>query len=88
MTRNLQLAAEQADVIVRHLLLPGHWDCCFVPITRWLRERMPTVKFSIRDGYLPMWQASQHEDLARLLEPGVGERAREWATQLGLRVIH
>lgn len=87
-TRNLQLAAKQADVIVRHLLLPGHWDCCFVPITRWLRERMPTVKFSIRDGYLPMWQARQHEDLARLLEPGVGDKAREWATRLGLRVIH
>lgn len=86
-TRNLRLAAKQADVIVRHLLLPEHWDCCFVPICEWLLREMPTVKLSLRDGYLPMWQARQHADLSQLLKPGIGDRAREWATRLGLNVI-
>lgn len=31
-TRNLKIVAEQSDLIVRHLLLPGHFDYCFRPI--------------------------------------------------------
>ena len=57
-TRNLPTAAAQGDLIVRHLLLPGHFDCCFRPIVAWLRANLPGVKFSIRDGYLPSWQAT------------------------------
>jgi putative pyruvate formate lyase activating enzyme len=86
-TRNLRRASGRADMIVRHLLLPGHWDCCFVPICEWLLREMPAVKFSLRDGYLPMWQARHHEDLSQLLKPGIGEQALEWATRLGLNVI-
>lgn len=32
LTRNLKRVADQAEVIVRHLLLPGHLDCCFRPV--------------------------------------------------------
>ncbi|MBL8849103.1 MAG: radical SAM protein, partial [Planctomycetaceae bacterium] len=48
-TRNLQTAARQGNLIVRHLLLPGHFDCCFVPILQQLRRALPGVKFSLRD---------------------------------------
>ena len=65
-------ASRQGDLIVRHLLLPGHFDCCFRPIVSWLRANLPGVKFSIRDGYLPSWQAFRHAELARPLEPGSG----------------
>jgi putative pyruvate formate lyase activating enzyme len=86
-TRNLVTAARQGDLIVRHLLLPGHLDCCFQPIVWWLQANLPDVKFSIRDGYLPRWQASRHSELARPLEPGHGDRAREIAARAGLRII-
>ena len=52
-TRNLLLAQNQARLVVRHLLLPGHEDCCWRPITQWLRSHMPDVELSIRGGYLP-----------------------------------
>ena len=55
--RNLKIAAAQGDLIVRHLILPGHFDCCFRPIVGWLRANLPGVKFSLRDGYLPSWRA-------------------------------
>ncbi len=38
-TRNLVTAAAQGNLIVRHLLLPGHFDCCFRPIVSWLRAQ-------------------------------------------------
>jgi putative pyruvate formate lyase activating enzyme len=87
LTRNLVTAAGQGDLIVRHLLLPGHFDCCFRPIIAWLRANLPDVKFSIRDSYLPRWQAFRHAELDRPLEPGAGDRARDLASCVGMRII-
>ena len=79
MTRNLVTAAGQGNLIVRHLLLPGHFDCCFRPIVCWMKHNLADAKFSIRDGYLPSWQSDRHTELARPLEPGAGDRARDHA---------
>ncbi len=51
--RNIRLAREHADVIVRHLVLPGHTDCCLRPTLRWLAAEMPGVKVSLRTNYVP-----------------------------------
>ncbi len=87
-TRNLQLAkSHPADLIVRHLLLPGHWGCCFLPIVRWMQNHLPETKFSIRDGYLPRWQAHRDSRLGQYLPVGAGNEARRFAMAAGLRVI-
>ncbi len=86
-TRNLKIAAEQSDLIVRHLLLPGHLDCCFRPIIEWLKTKMPDVKFSLRDGYQPRWQARRHAELAAPILRSEVEQARQLAGEAGLNVI-
>ena len=86
-TRNLRIAAAQADLIVRHLVLPGHLDCCFRPIVDWLRAEMPHVKFSVREGYQPHWQARRHTELAAPLSRAEGDLARQIAREAGLNVI-
>jgi putative pyruvate formate lyase activating enzyme len=86
-TRNLQLAARQADLIVRHLLLPGHFECCYLPIVRWMRENLPRAKFSIRDGYLPRWWARHFPELAEPLAAGEARLAREAAATEELHII-
>ncbi len=87
-SRNLTTAAGQGDLIVRHLLLPGHYDCCFLPVAAWLGANLPGVKFSIRDGLSRrVRRADRHAELAGALEPGQGDRAREAAHLAGLRVI-
>jgi putative pyruvate formate lyase activating enzyme len=86
-TGNLAAVAVYGNLIVRHLLLPGHFDCCFRPIVGWLRANLPDVKFSIRDGYLPSWRAERFAELSRILDPGEGERAHELALLAGLKVI-
>jgi putative pyruvate formate lyase activating enzyme len=86
-TRNLQRVAARADLIVRHLLLPGHFDCCFQPVVAWLVDHLPAAKFSIRDGYLPRWQAARLPELANPLPRGDGQRARDFAMKRGLNVI-
>jgi putative pyruvate formate lyase activating enzyme len=86
-TRNLVMASRQGDLIVRHLLLPGHFDCCYRPIVDWLAAHLPSIKFSIRDGYLPRWRAGRYVELNRVLSPGEGDRARELALATGLGIV-
>jgi len=87
LTRNLLAAFDRADLIVRHLLLPGHWECCFLPIIGWLRRNLPEARLSILEGYLPSWQARSHDGLERPLPRHVGAQARAMALDYGLRVI-
>jgi putative pyruvate formate lyase activating enzyme len=86
-TRNLAIAADQGRLIVRHLLLPGHFDCCFRPIVDYIAQDFPAVKVSLRDGYLPRWQSRHYGDLAHPLEPDTALRAREYAASHGMRLI-
>ncbi len=39
--RNLCLVADRANLIVRHLLLPGHLECCYRPIVQWMKTHLP-----------------------------------------------
>jgi putative pyruvate formate lyase activating enzyme len=86
-TRNLDLARRQGELIVRHLLLPGHLDCCYRAVVDWMAARLPGVKFSLRDGYLPHWQARRHRELGGPLSQGDAERARDLAGRAGLHLI-
>jgi putative pyruvate formate lyase activating enzyme len=86
-TRNLRIAAGKAPLIVRHLLLPGHFDCCYRPIVDWMKRWLPRTAMSVREGYLPSWRAYRHEELRRTLERQCGARARALATQRGLKII-
>jgi putative pyruvate formate lyase activating enzyme len=85
--RNLHQAARQGELIVRHLLLPGHYDCCFRPLAAWLADNLPGAKLSVRDGYLPRWQAARHRELSRPLTPEAAVRARTEAGRVGLALI-
>ncbi len=87
LTRNLPIAAGQGDLIVRHLLLPGHFDCCYRPIIRWMKCYLPAAKFNIRDGYLPCWKAERYTELTAPLDAVTSRRARALALETGLNVI-
>ena len=81
-SRDAESAATAERLIVRHLLLPGHFECCYRPIVAWLAERLPDVRFSLRDGFLPRWQAHRHAELGRTLSQGEGEpKPERWQSR-------
>ena len=84
-SENLRFARRSADLIVRHLALPGHRDCCAEPALRWLKENMPEVKVSLRRDYLP--PARAREAPARTLDDGEYRAAFDFAKALGLNLI-
>ena len=86
-SRNLKHVLERGILIVRHLLLPGHFDCCYQPIVEWIAKHMPEVRFSLRDGYLPKWQAKHHPALHGYITKKDAEMARKLAEAKGLRLV-
>jgi putative pyruvate formate lyase activating enzyme len=86
-TRNLSKVYGTGNLIVRHLLLPNHLECCFRPIVEWLATYMPNVDFSLRDGYLPKWQARHVPDLCGLVSRKQVQQARDMARDYGLRLV-
>jgi putative pyruvate formate lyase activating enzyme len=86
-TRNFMIASGQCDLIIRHLLLPGHFDCCFQPIVHWLAANLRDAKFSLRDGYLPRWQAHRDHDLCRPLDAATSRRATLLAREHNLNLV-
>ncbi len=61
--RNHLLAYKQGDVLVRHLVLPNHFECCTKPILRWLSENLPNARINIMDQYRPEWRAHEVQEL-------------------------
>ncbi|MCB9139602.1 MAG: radical SAM protein [Caldilineaceae bacterium] len=71
-------------VIVRHLLMPGHFDCCTRPVLTWL-ARQPDLRVSL----LTQYQAPAHARgaLAQDLTGAEVEASKQLALQLGLRLV-
>lgn len=71
-------------VIVRHLLMPGHFDCCTAPVLAWLAAR-PGLEVSLLTQYLA--PARVRGDLAASLTMADIQRAQQLAVELGLNLV-
>ncbi len=53
-TRNLLALRDWGeDFTIRHLIMPGHVECCTVPVLDWIAEHMPEAPVNIMDQYHP-----------------------------------
>lgn len=85
--RNHLLASKQADLLVRHLMLPGHLECCTYPVLEWLAKNTPDALVNIMDQYRPMHRAHLHPELMSKVKTEEFEAARARARQLGLNLM-
>lgn len=84
---NLAWASVHSELIVRHLLMPGHIDCCWRPIAAWLAEHLPSVQVSLRSGFWPGWHSSRHHELGRSTTDPESNQARRIAEEFELHLI-
>ncbi len=84
---NLHWAAPRHRLIVRHLLMPGHVDCCWRPIADWLAENCPTAEVSLRESFWPAWHSRRHPELTGPCSAAEIARARAIAADNRLRLI-
>lgn len=78
-----RLHSEGRRLLVRHLLMPGHFACCTQPVLEWLAG-LPGVEVSLLTQYIAPPQA--RGELAAELGADEVARARELVTALGLRL--
>jgi len=84
---NLCWAAEESELIVRHLVMPGHVDCCWRPVASWLSQELPGVKVNLRTGFWPGWQTSRHAELCSTVSAAEADRARSIARECTLNLV-
>jgi putative pyruvate formate lyase activating enzyme len=84
---NLLWANPRTELIVRHLVMPGHVQCCWLPVATWLAETLPGVKVNLRTGFWPAWQARRHAELSGTVSTAEATRARAIADSLRLNLI-
>ncbi len=63
-TRNHKIAYENGDMIIRHLVMPNHIECCSKPIIDWISENIPDIFVNIMDQYRPKYKAKEYEDIS------------------------
>lgn len=83
-TRNHLTARGQAEMIVRHLVLPGHVECCTRPALTWISEYLKDVKVNVMGQYRPEHRAREHTELSRGLLASEYREALRIADDLGL----
>ncbi len=84
---NLLWAAKQSELIVRHLVMPGHVDCCWAPVAAWLGEHLPGVKVNLRSGFWPAWHATRHLEFRQPVSARETRRANAIARAFGLQLV-
>ncbi|RLG82440.1 MAG: pyruvate formate lyase-activating protein, partial [Thermoprotei archaeon] len=88
-TRNLRSICESGDpIIIRHLVLPNHFECCTKPVLEWISENCRNALINIMDQYRPEFWVSlnpkRYPDIARRLRRDEINAVYEYADKLGL----
>lgn len=82
--RNFARAHESAEVMLRHLVLPGHLECCTRPVMAWVARNMPGVYFNLMFQYRPEYRAGLHPSIDRRLTDEERRQASAMARDYGL----
>ncbi|QHN07925.1 radical SAM protein [Methanothermobacter sp. THM-2] len=73
------------DLIIRHLVIPGHIECCTKPIISWVANNLgKDIVMNIMGQYRPLYRASWYPELNRYPSREELEEARRWALREGI----
>jgi len=86
-TRNHALAYHQTEVLVRHLVMPNHVQCCSKPLLTWIASNLPNAGVNIMAQYRPEYNAHDYEEIARCPRNEEIQEVLDYAKTLGLQVI-
>lgn len=82
---NIEAAAGWSDVIVRHRVLPGHFECCTVPGLKRLSELGQKIRVSLWFDYIPPIPAVRTP--AGYVDEKQRRQTLRYAESLKLRII-
>ena len=85
--RNHKIAHDNGEMIIRHLVMPNHVECCSKPIMKWIADNLPNAVINIMAQYRPEYHACDYDDISRSVSMNEVNQVREYATSLGIHEI-
>jgi len=85
--RNHKIISDRNNkIIIRHLVLPNHLECCTFPVLEWISENLnlKNTKVNVMAQYRPEWRAQDYREINRELTRDEFERACWFARDAGL----
>jgi putative pyruvate formate lyase activating enzyme len=86
-SRNHLLAEKNADVIIRHLVLPNHLECCTYPLLKWISENLKKSVVNVMFQYHPDFNAMENSRIDRYLTYEEKKRALDIAEEFHVNLI-
>lgn len=87
-SRNHEFAHSNGDMIIRHLVMPNHIECCTKPVLRWISEHCPRALVNIMGQYRPdnrvPLEPSTYAEITRRPTADEIRAAYDFADDLGL----
>lgn len=82
--RNHKMAWQAGEMVIRHLVLPNHVECCSKPLLKWIYQNLGSeVVLNIMGQYHPVFKAQEFKDISRIpTSHEIGEVIR-YAQKLG-----
>ncbi len=82
--RNHQIAYEAGEMIIRHLVIPNHVECCSKPIIKWISDNLDSdVILNIMSQYRPLYKAYEHPEISNLPTMDEIQEVKSYAEALG-----
>jgi len=82
--RNHIIAHKNGDLIIRHLVMPNHVECCSKPILKWIADNLPNSVVNIMDQYQPNYKAINFKEIYEPVKFEELSKVKEYASQLGI----
>ncbi|MHA1734179.1 MAG: radical SAM protein [Promethearchaeota archaeon] len=85
-TRNHQWVHDEGsgEMIIRHLVMPNHVECCTKPILEWVAANLPKSVVNLMGQYRPEYRAADYPEISRRPSRGEMEEAKSYASDLGI----
>ena len=87
-SRNHAIAREDGDMIIRHLIMPGHVECCTKPVLDWIALNCPRALVNVMNQYRPEYlvlrEPTKYQEIARRPSMEEVREAYGYAEKLGL----
>jgi putative pyruvate formate lyase activating enzyme len=86
LTRNLKRIHDEGsgEIIIRHLVMPNHIECCSKPILDFIASELPKAVVNIMGQYRPEYKAQKYPEIDRRPTPQEMIEVKKYADNLNI----
>ncbi|MFX1259452.1 MAG: pyruvate formate lyase-activating protein, partial [Promethearchaeota archaeon] len=72
------------EIIIRHLVMPNHVECCSKPILEYIAKEIPKCVVNIMSQFRPEYHAYQYPEINRRPSSEEMQEVKNHADKLGI----